>query len=536
MRKYKIAFWTMLFIVVSPIVIYGEEGETATQESSHEQQSEHQKTGLVTDLVNVVVDTVTSTGDVVKKTVETTEKTIKATADFAENTVQVVTKPSAEKPVEKLITNTTEYVRDTVEHTTPVVNETVTAVKDTVQYVTKPTEVLPKVKQVTPIIEETVKAVDQTIEETEEYVNKTTETFVAPLSEKPVVQVVENTGKLVSETVSHIVPVIEATTESVQPVTNEVVNQVEQIQVISHVAPVVKEAVDVTVRATNQAVGLVNKTVTNVATPTEQPIKNVVKDTSDFISETVRDTLPVVKKTTEMVEAVVEDVTQVTEVLPELPVVTPHTDIPAESLVIPEKQSVPTAPEATKKPIDADKMIEQIPMEKPIVHQKVQPESNNENSSNQQEITDIEQSSTEQYEEFLSSTSIQAINSKQSVKLQERVPNNFDSSFRVEMPRSDARISEMIQEQLPLLPVDKEKKKVTGTSAVFTSTGSSSITSSAAVGSSVDVSASLLQAQRMNAKLVSKRWYAESIVGKLQWIHPPPGQPPQTTPFLYVSK
>ncbi|WP_039042363.1 hypothetical protein [Sporosarcina sp. ZBG7A] len=38
----------------------------------------------------------------------------------------------------------------------------------------------------------------------------------------------------------------------------------------------------------------------------------------------------------------------------------------------------------------------------------------------------------------------------------------------------------------------------------------------------------------MKAEITRQKWYLEDIIGTLQWSQAPPGQPPQSTPFLYV--
>ncbi|WP_153721996.1 hypothetical protein [Sporosarcina cascadiensis] len=559
MRNGKIIFWTILFVCALPAVMHGQETEEV------EQKADQRHTGIISGLVNTVTKTVDNTGEVVKQTVEATSKTLQQTADFAGETVKTIAGPPSEKPVTEAVGRTADFVRETVEAVQPAVNKTTETVQQTVKDTAGVTKELPEIPVVTPVVEETVQAVSETVGNTADYVDQTTDA-VKSLDEKPVQQVLKNTGGLVSDTVETAVPVVETTTNTVESVSNAVTEAVNEVPVVSNTAPVIEETVSFTVDTLNRTAATVHKVVQNVTTPTEKPIRQTLKDTAALINETLSGTVPVVEKTTDLVKDTLQEVTQTTEKLPEIPVVTPVVGQVTEHLngqddqvkdvtdqtvtetvgqtneIIqpavgnpqykpsekPSSATQPVKPADQVKPAEKAEQIPMVPVQQSTVHSQQDTEKLVNESSEKLVKEEIEKKAAgknvlqrlEAFELF--------------TEQQERAPVLSDSSFRVELSEMNA---EDRQNQVTgqLIPPVKENQASAAETPAIVVTSSSSTAVSAANGSHIDVSAGLWSEQLQAVRTISTRWYAEHILGKLQWTHPPPGQPPQATPFLYVS-
>ena len=471
LEKWKIVFMTLFLIGMAPIVMHAEENEA--------EQEPKQRKGIISGVVDVVADTVSSAGNVVNETVEMTGKTVQQTVEFTEDTVKSVAEPPAEKPVKQIVERTAEFVQGTVENTIPVVNQTTETVRETAGNVTEITEEVP---------------------------------------------------------------------------------------IVSHANPVVEETVDFTSTTADRTVNLVNESVNTVTASTDKPIKRVVEDTADFISETVNGTVPIVEETTEMVQGIVQDVARVTEELPELPVVTPVVDQTTELV----KDTVDTVKGTTDQTVyeTVDAVVgtiqkpDEIVMEKEpefpsevITSEKQNTEIarvpsvplNKSNFNSKKEPDDLElevESEDIQKEAINSSLKSDGLHeaskaadlmhklyvSRQFMEQQERTPVGSNSSYKMNLPGqyegNGKNLNRSVTKNVKAAPFE-----------AFITTGSSSITttSSSVSSSHVNISADLSSEYLVNVQLVSNRWYLESTIGKLQWVHEPPGQPPQTAPFLYVS-
>ncbi|MGN7407957.1 hypothetical protein [Sporosarcina sp. SAFN-010] len=333
----------------------------------------------------------------------------------------------------------------------------------------------------------------------------------------------------------------------------------------------VEETVKFTGNTGERTVGFTTETVNIVADPNQKkPVKAVVESTTNFVGETVEKTVPVVEQTTKTVQTVTNETVKVTKPLPKVPVVAPVVDITTETVDKATEQvkktvdeTAGTVADAVSKPLKKEPVKDTPPVAegKPIEKPNLEPSKGQNLPKEPPSIEQVEQPSRpavtekpreEQFlaadkdkgdslvsketaadkdKELASSHSIQGAKPIGEQFAMERKPVLDDG--QAEVPSTTRESMKTISNHAhPLKPSDRSSwisdfQLITGSSSISV-TGISITSGMSAFG------AVLADDWLMKAEIVRQKWYFEDILGALQWSHAPPGQPPQSTPFLYM--
>ncbi|GKV69305.1 hypothetical protein NCCP2716_18030 [Sporosarcina sp. NCCP-2716] len=376
------------------------------------------------------------------------------------------------------------------------------------------------------LVEETVKFTGDTVDRTAKFTEDTVKTVTKPSGKRPVKEIVENTTNFVGETVESTVPVVEKTTETVQKVTEEAVKVTKPLPKVPVVTPVVDKTTATVTDLTGKVTETADETVGTVVETVTKPLKKPSAE----------------KPTVRPDEPSAEEGAPAPSVpgKPDQPAKPDQPSTPAEPPTVkPDEKPQngrPVKPEApeTGKPVlpespgadeKAEEIIPAIPLEKPQKAPAADATNNAVSSVEGTETadsrTDVEQSrdyntdaAADQVLPLAESFSMES--SGQAVKAEERVVQS----------------DEVTTAAVPLKPETSAKWKpavewVTGSSSV-------SITPSVSVSAGGGVHAIPADDWQIAVDNIRQKWYVEDIIGTLQWVHSPPGQPPQSSPFLYV--
>ncbi|WOV84898.1 hypothetical protein PGH26_02950 [Sporosarcina jeotgali] len=362
------------------------------------------------------------------------------------------------------------------------------------------------VKSTGELVDETVKFTGDTVERTVELTTGTVNTVVDP-KQKPVKTIVENTTNFVGETVEKTVPVVEQTTKTVQTVTNETVKVTKPLPKVPVVTPVVDKTAETVDKATAQVKKTVDETAGTVAETVSKPLqKQPATNTLPAVGEKPNQDLSSDSSGGQMEQ-------------PSRPIVTEK----------PRQEQFPAAEENQSEiPGGTRPSQEKLPEQKPEADNETKsPAKNNVKSDSaiskdpavSAEITQVNTYSTQ---------GVKPIEEKFTV---ERKALQEGKQQKVSSNKSETRKTSS-NDAYPLKPSGKSS----WISNVQLITGSSSISVPApSISSGISgVGAVISDDWLMKAEITRQKWYLEDIIGTLQWSHAPPGQPPQSTPFLYV--
>ena len=363
------------------------------------------------------------------------------------------------------------------------------------------------VKSTGELVDETVKFTGDTVERTVDLTTETVNTVVDPKQKKPVKTIVEKTTNFVGETVEKTVPVVEQTTETVQTVTNETVKVTKPLPKVPVVTPVVDKTAETVDKATAQVKKTVDETAGTVAETVSKPLqKQPVTNTPSVSGEKINQDLSKDPSGEQMEQPSRPDVTE-----------KPH------------EEQFPAADENQSEiPGGTRPSQEKLPEQKPETGNETKsPAKNNvkDDSAISKEpsvSTEIEQVSTY---------------STQGVK---PIEEKFTMARKALQEGKQLKVSSKKSESMKTTSNDAYPLKPSGKSSWISNvqliTGSSSISVPApSISSGMSgIGAVVSDGWLMKAEITRQKWYLEDIIGTLQWSHAPPGQPPQSTPFLYV--
>lgn len=359
------------------------------------------------------------------------------------------------------------------------------------------------VKTTGDLVEETVKFTGDTVERTVNLTTDTVNTVTDPKQKRPVKAVVENTTNFVGETVEKTVPVVEQTTKTVQTVTNETVKVTKPLPKVPVVTPVVDKTTETVEKVTEQVKHTVDNTVGTVTETVSKPLKKEPEKGNPQSAE--------VKP--------VEEAGQTQEPSPTLPAEKPN-----QQVVTGKPSQGPSSLPEVNEPETKLPSEEKRPEAKPDVDRQgesVVHESGKGDSSDSMEV------------EVSHVTERPDSQSLQNAKAMEDQFSMERNAEQTKPASTDSKTLKTISSQAtPLEPSNGS----TLMSDVQLITGASSINVSAPSTSSgiSGFGAVLGDDWLMNAEIVRQKWVLEDLLGMLQCSHAPPGQPPQSTPFLYV--
>ncbi|MEK3936712.1 hypothetical protein MKY41_15505 [Sporosarcina sp. FSL W7-1349] len=430
---------------------------------------------------------------------------------------------------------------------------------------------------------DTLESTGETVIQTTNLIENTGKTIGDPTSQTTL-------GEDVGSVVQSVTSVVESEVGTVQTVTAEATGIVKEFPEVELVTPVVDETADFVQGTAERTLDFTTDTLREVGTPYEQPVRNIVSSTENFVGETLESTVPVVETTTETVQTVVEDVTAVTDIAPNVPLVTSVLEETTSGLqeVVGHTreavdETVSTAVKGVAAPLKSTgaerEPVEQMPQpEQPIV-------AENENADAGQpeqkmQIDELDSPDTQKATSNSGSSSIPAVKPTEMKEVETAMemvpavrtepPASIEEAPKTEIPEkvaetvnADADTEETIE------PFDAvEPTTASGNSAgkqteaskihpmneplpegapgeripnftVSVSAGSSSITLIPASpgGTHADLGVNAMLADSLHWLLpIKPRWNRQNERIWTQWTHAPPGQPPQTAPFLYVNQ
>lgn len=298
------------------------------------------------------------------------------------------------------------------------------------------------------------------------------------------------------------------------------------------------EGVDQTVKDTVSFTKDTVETLTNSST--EQPVSEIVDRTKDFVEGTVDNVIPVVGNTTETVHTVTTSVTGIVKELPEVPVVSPvvnevgkvvneTTEPVIETVEIVEiveatdltevviENETPALSESVDAPLIDAKSEEVI--EQPVL------KMNEETSAEDEVVAGHSPEIAEPTKPEAIDEDITFISNETPQQIAPSLEKQFAGSVKVKEGKP-------VVHETHTIPVES-KTQWEGIPIAIT-TGTTSISSPVFLGGNADVVAGIMNGCAILHIMSGRQWIHSDEQMRIQWVHAPPGQPPQTTPFLQV--
>ncbi|MFS0689326.1 hypothetical protein AB1K89_08795 [Sporosarcina sp. 179-K 8C2 HS] len=324
-----------------------------------------------------------------------------------------------------------------------------------------------------------------------------------------------------------------------------VLNKVESTvkETTESVGEVVESAVEGADQTVQDAVSFTKDTVETLAdTSTEQPVSEIVDHTIDFVDGTVGNVGPVVENTTETIQATTLALTGIVEELPDIPIVTPVLD-EVGKVVIEKTETVSVTVENVRDKEAAGSIEEVTEYKTPVLPQ-------------QDDAPPINAHSDEVIEQpvFDTNLDVQAddpISTIDSLEVLESTEPEIDEDMDFisnETPRETAvsfvnQVASVAKverktpakQETPTIPIQSSTQEdgipiglTSGTTSVF----SPLVTH----GGNSDVVPGVVDGLAVLDYLIGRQWIHSDELMRILWVHAPPGQPPQSTPFLHAKK
>lgn len=341
------------------------------------------------------------------------------------------------------------------------------------------------------VVGSAVEGVDQTVQDTVSFSKDTVETLTDPTTEQPVSKIVNRTVDFVEGTVDNVTPVVENTVETVHTTTSGVTGIVEELPDVPVVTPILDE------------------------------VSTVVNKTTQTVSDSVKGVD--VEETLESVEEIVESVEQTTTDIPEL-LYGNETPVP------PQEDEKVALPQESEKPV-----ISQEDM--PAVHEQA-------GEVSEQPVFELYEDNKEtQNHEMVSAIDTPGVTESTEPIVDEDttfIANEVPHEAVVDPVKQVAKVEKSKEEtpaeqETPTLPIQSNKKWEGLPIAV--TTGMTSVTSPVlSHAGNADVVAGVVAGFAVLSDLTGRQWVHSDEHMRIQWVHAPPGQPPQSTPFLQANK
>lgn len=309
------------------------------------------------------------------------------------------------------------------------------------------------------------------------------------------------------------------------------------------VGDVVGSAVEGTDQTVQDAVTFTKGTVETLVDPTaERPVSEIVDHTIEFVGETVDNVVPVVEDATETVQTVTSGVTGIVEDLPEVPVATPVFD-EVGKVVNKTTETVNDTFEVAEVEETADSHGKVIENETPVLPQEVDTPSRDSQTDKvieqpvidtRQEVENADPISAIDFPENAESTAQIVVEEETFISNEAPLETVADPVKRVV---SVAKIKKETpaKQETPAVPIQSSTQR-DGIPIAITTGNTSVVSPFVAHSGNADVVAGIVDEYSMLSYLSSRQWIHSDEYMRIQWVHAPPGQPPQSTPFLQEKK
>ncbi|GEM_PF-5651370 len=374
------------------------------------------------------------------------------------------------------------------------------------------------------LVEETVKFTGDTVDRTVTFTEDTVKTVTKPSGKRPVKEILENTTNLVGETVESTVPVVEKTTETVQKITEEAVKVTKPLPEVPVVTPVVDKTTETVTGLTGKVTETADETVGAVVETVAKPLKKPAPEKPSVEEETPSAEVPEPSVPGNSDQPAKPERPSAPA---EQPVVKPE-EKPQNGGADKPEASKPSRPESSEPSDGLEMIIPAIPLEKPEKTPAVS-RTDNDLSTDEDGAADADSTDVTELRDHAAEAPADQVMPLAESFLMDTSGQAAPSEKQTVTAKQSQEIS---TSAIPLKP----GSSTTWKPAVEWVTGSSSISISPSVSVSAGGGISAVPADdwQMAVESIRQKWYLEDIVGALQWTHAPPGQPPQSAPFLYV--
>ncbi|MFC5604305.1 hypothetical protein [Sporosarcina koreensis] len=281
------------------------------------------------------------------------------------------------------------------------------------------------------------------------------------------------------------------------------------------------------------------KKVESTVTETTESVGNVIgSETVEFVEGTLENVVTVVEKTTaETVQASSSAVTGIVEKLPEIPVAAPVLDEVSQVVnKTTEKVSESVESVGVEETVDAIEKIAETPRlprtDAPDID--VQPDEVIEPPVNEtrQGVENDESTSMIESPEIPEPTDPMV--DEETIFISNEVSQQT-AVHPVNQVSEDAKMKAPAEQGPPLIPIQSDTQWDRFPVAITTGT-TSVISPLVTHGGSADVVPGIVDGFTMVHNLSGRPWVHSDEHMRIQWVHAPPGQPPQSNPFLQAKK
>lgn len=325
------------------------------------------------------------------------------------------------------------------------------------------------------VVGSAVEGADQTVQDAVSFTKDTVETLIDPATELPVSEIVNHTVDFVEGTVDNVAPIVENTVETVQTTTSAVTGIVEELPEVPVVTPILDE------------------------------VGKVVNETTQTVSDSIE-------------SAEVEEAVESAEKTTEIPILPQENEKP----VVPQENDKAALPHEDDMPPAIEQAVEVS--DQPIF----------DSHKYNKETHDHEMVSTIDISEVLEPTN--PIVDQETIFIANEVPQVAVASPMKQVAEvAKAKAETPAEQEIPTLPIHSNTRWEGIPIAITTST--TSVTSPILPhATNADVVAGVFDGFAVLSNLTGRQWVHSDEHMRIQWVHAPPGQPPQSTPFLQAKK
>ncbi|MCM3709068.1 hypothetical protein [Sporosarcina luteola] len=309
------------------------------------------------------------------------------------------------------------------------------------------------------------------------------------------------------------------------------------------VGDVVGSAVEGTDQTVRDAVTFTKGTVETLVDPsTKQPVSEIVNHTIEFVEETVDNVVPVVEDATETVQTVTSGVTGIVEELPEVPVATPVFD-EVGKVVNKTTETMNDTFEVAEVEETADSLGKVTENETPVLPQVVDTPSRDSQTDKvseqpvidtRQEVENDDQVSEIDFPENAEST-VQIVVEETTFISNEDPLQTVAGPVKQVVNVAKIKKETPAKQETPAVPIQSSTQR-DGIPIAITTGNTSVVSPVVAHNGNADFVTGIVDGFSMLRYLSSRQWVHSDEFMRIQWVHAPPGQPPQTNPFLQEIK
>ncbi|MCG7346584.1 hypothetical protein MHZ92_21005 [Sporosarcina sp. ACRSL] len=302
----------------------------------------------------------------------------------------------------------------------------------------------------------------------------------------------------------------------------------ETTESIGDVVDSAEEGADQTVQDT---VSFTKATVETLVDPSsEQPVSDIVNHTVEFVDKTVDNVVPVIENATEAVQPTTSEVPEIVEELPVVPVVTPILD---------EVSNASKGTTKTVNPVEEADSFGTVSGNESsaLLEKEVMPPTDLQQDEEIGRLAVTPNDDTYQDEpvEDLTST-IKTFKATEVNKETTFISNDASLETTVSpVNHSSVKIETPANPESPMIPI-RAGEPVDRFPIVLTTNTTSIISPLVAYGGNADVVAGIVDSKAIRLNFSGRQWVHSDELMRIQWVHAPPGKPPQSNPFLQLKK